>query len=392
MCATAGQACPYLGRCEDPENYYFFPTVDNCCHTEKRPSAIQPAYQARVCLRGDWAACVRYRAATGVEVGEDSVVISPPLPLLRRSLSAKIIGGILVVGVILLVVLFLIFRPGGDSSQPLPVTSSPTPSREEMTAAAGPAHPSSSPTILIGGSDDLTKVAPPSSASPTLTASSTWTPTSTPTSTRTPTATATRRPTHPPTATTSQSPTPTPSSTSTQTPAPGRTPTDTPAPTARPTRRPTATKRPTATSTPLPAPVLLAPRDGAVFSRDAEIVLEWQPLAGLPDDGYYAITVVYSHRGETWYDEVPWTRDTSWTLSEHNYLLDLSDDGRFWWSVQAIRRTGVDAAGNPVGETLSLSSDVWTLDWMRAGDGDGEPTQSPGQTPPPPPTPMPPPP
>jgi hypothetical protein len=138
--------------------------------------------------------------------------------------------------------------------------------------------------------------------------------------------------------------------------------------------------RPTATATPLPAPVLLAPLDGQAFSQGEEIVLAWQPLAGLPSDAYYAITVAYLHLGTTWYDEVPWTRDTSWALSEHSYLPDLSDDGWFRWSVQAMRRTGVDADGKPVGLALSRASEVWTLRWLTTSDG-GEPAEPAPTTP-----------
>jgi hypothetical protein len=110
---------------------------------------------------------------------------------------------------------------------------------------------------------------------------------------------------------------------------------------------------------------LLAPLNGQAFSYGEEIVLAWQPLAGMPSDAYYAITVAYLHQGATWYDKVPWTRDTSWTLNEHSYLLDLSDDGWFRWSVQAMRPTGVDADGRRVGVALGPSSAVWAVRWMR---------------------------
>ena len=125
--------------------------------------------------------------------------------------------------------------------------------------------------------------------------------------------------------------------------------------------------------------MLLGPPDGVSFSQDAEIVLEWQPLAGLPADGYYVIMVVYSHRGETWYDEVPWTQNTQWLASEHEYLLGLSDDGRFVWSVQVVRQTGVDAAGRPKGTEVSPMSDQRTFTWTASGGGGG------GNTPEPPP-------
>jgi hypothetical protein len=114
---------------------------------------------------------------------------------------------------------------------------------------------------------------------------------------------------------------------------------------------------------------LLAPSDGQEFSEGAVVLLTWQPVGELPPDAYYEVTVTFVHLGETWYDEVPWTRDTSWTLSDHGYLLDLSDDGQFRWSVQVVRQTGMDANGNPTGIPLSPPSEVWTLIWRRASDG-----------------------
>ena len=123
--------------------------------------------------------------------------------------------------------------------------------------------------------------------------------------------------------------------------------------------------------------MLLAPPDGQVFSKNDEIVLVWQPLIGLFLGDYYAITVAYSHLGATWHDQVPWTRDTSWTLSEHNYLLELCDDGWFRWSVQAMRQTGVDADGKPVGSALSAPSEVRTLGWMKGNGGPTTPQPAP---------------
>ena len=137
---------------------------------------------------------------------------------------------------------------------------------------------------------------------------------------------------------------------------------------------------------------MLDPVDGFAFSVGDEIVLTWQPLPGLPSDAYYAITVAYLHLGDTWHDEVPWTRETSWTLSDHDYLLGLSDDGWFRWSVQAMRQTGVDAGGKPVGLALSPSSEVWSLRWMLPSDGGGGSTKPGPRTPGPPPTPTAPPP
>jgi hypothetical protein len=135
---------------------------------------------------------------------------------------------------------------------------------------------------------------------------------------------------------------------------------------------------------------MLAPADGQVFSEWDEIVLRWQPVGQLPLDGYYVATVAYSHLGDTWHDEVPWTKETNWRLSEHSYLLDLSDDGLYRWSVQVMLQTGVDGDGNPIGEPLSGPSDEWTLTWTRSWDGDGgtkPPSSGPGPAPPTPPDP-----
>ena len=125
----------------------------------------------------------------------------------------------------------------------------------------------------------------------------------------------------------------------------------------------------------LPAPVLVSPADGSEFSATAEIVLQWQPVEGLPPDGYYTITLAYYHLGQTWYDEVPWTQSTEWVLSDHSYLVELSDNAEFWWSVQVVRQTGVDAEGRSVGEALSESSATWTVNWKRPFHGGGSTPQ-----------------
>ena len=97
----------------------------------------------------------------------------------------------------------------------------------------------------------------------------------------------------------------------------------------------------------MPAPELLSPEDGQVFAEDEVIVLRWQSVGVLPSDAYYEITLAYSRLGETWHDDTPWTEDTSWALSEHDYLVGLSDDGQFQWSVQVVKQTGLDEDGKP---------------------------------------------
>jgi len=122
---------------------------------------------------------------------------------------------------------------------------------------------------------------------------------------------------------------------------------------------------------------LLSPVDGQTFSEKDVIVLKWESVGVLPEDAYYVITVTYSRLGDTWHDDTPWIQDTSWTISDHDYLVDLSDDGQFQWSVQVMQQTGLDEDGKPIGVVLSASSETWTLIWRVAPSG--------GPTPEPPP-------
>jgi hypothetical protein len=182
-----------------------------------------------------------------------------------------------------------------------------------------------------------------------------------PTETEPPVLTSTRAPSRTPTerpATSTQAPTNTTAPTATSTRAPR--PTDTPQP--DPTRTPTQSAQ-------FAAPILVDPPNNKDFSQSDRVVLSWQAVGALPADAYYQPVVAYSHGGETWYDETPWTKDTSWALSEHGYLLDLSDDGRFRWSVRVMQRTGTDAGGKPKGTPLSPASEEWVLVWRVTGGG-----------------------
>jgi hypothetical protein len=122
---------------------------------------------------------------------------------------------------------------------------------------------------------------------------------------------------------------------------------------------------------------LLTPLDAETFSEGDEITLSWESIGPLPEDVYYVIVVEYAHLGDTWYDETPWTKDISWRLSAHSYLLELSDDGIFAWSVQVMRQTDVDADGKPIGLGLSPSSEIRRLTWKRQSSGQTVPTPAP---------------
>lgn len=195
------------------------------------------------------------------------------------------------------------------------------------------------------------------------------TPTHTPTRPPLPTATV-FVPSPTPTATPTATPTLTPTATLTWTPPP--TDTATPRPTSTPivpTRTPPNPPPPTPVS--FAAPALISPESGATYYEDDTIELMWQPVGALPPGVFYVITLAYPHEGATWYDETPWTQETSWRMSEHRYLLDLADGGHFTWSVQVRRRTGVGADGRPTGVPLGPESEVRTLTWRRPSGGGG---------------------
>ena len=104
----------------------------------------------------------------------------------------------------------------------------------------------------------------------------------------------------------------------------------------------------------------------------AQITLEWQSVGVLPADVYYVVAVVYTSNGALQNDDKVWIRKTSWLLNDHQYLIDLSDDGRFQWSVRVMQQTGTDANGKPTWEPRSAKSEVRTLIWKRAsGPGPG---------------------
>jgi tetratricopeptide (TPR) repeat protein len=193
--------------------------------------------------------------------------------------------------------------------------------------------------------------------------------------TPTPTLTVTNTPT--PTATNTPRATPT----ETSTPTPTQIPTATQAPTATPTSRPTAP--PTPTPEPLlPVTTLLEPEDGATFEGiETQIILKWKPIKpALAPDEYYRLTMPYNHEGQVWIDYV-WTKETNWLVSQRQYLLDLSDDGRFAWSVALIRepRAGIN---NLAEDDILLSQPsaervfVWQAGG-NGGDGGGGPTVPP---------------
>lgn len=109
--------------------------------------------------------------------------------------------------------------------------------------------------------------------------------------------------------------------------------------------------------------------------------MEWSPADKLPADGYYAVNLAFKHQGEIWHDDTPWLKEPRWAMSQHRYLLDLSDDGWYLWSVRVMQKTGEDAEGKFLGVPLSPTSAERALVWRQPevgrGNGGGKPTLAP---------------
>ncbi len=346
------QICPHLGRCDDPGSLYAFPTIENCCHSISRPVPVELSYQVDHCLGDDWSECPRYTEVLASGSSTYPILASAGKTILQSPTAWLFLLVAVMVVAVLTAVWFLALRP-----KDVPEVSMMTPAE---TTAAAPLASSEPGAVITQTATQTTTRTPTATASPASTPSRTPIPTASPTATQTPTWT----PSPTPTVTPSTTPSPTPSPTPSMTPAPTRV-------------MPRPTIPPTSTPTPLPTPELLSPEDGQAFSANDEIVLRWDSVGVLPGKRYYVITVAFSHLGETWYDDTPWTKDTEWTLSEHDYLVDLSDDGRFQWSVQVMWETGLDADGKPTGIAISPSSETWSLIWHSSGGPPSPPTPTP---------------
>jgi len=346
------EVCPFLGLYDDRDTRYDYASPANCCHTRRPALPVEPSYQRRYCLPGAWSTCGLYIAAQ-----HNGVVDRAKGARSRRVLviSVTAVAAMIVVGVLLLRTGVLrpervsaLFAMGGTHTGQDMADTPSTPNSPTPTAPSGPVsermgdqaawpQPNLSPTRV---SLDVPVSATPS---PTATPPPSLTPTPTLTSSATPSPTLTPFPTEPPTPTA----------------------TATPLPTATATASPVPIYRPLPTRVQYQPPQIVAPTSGQSFGPGATIVLQWESVGTLTSDEFYVISLWYSHGSETWYDETPWTRATTWTVSEHDYLPALSNDGLFFWSVRVMRQTGTDASGRAVGEPASPPSATSTFNWAR---------------------------
>ncbi len=384
--------CPFLGWQVDAETHHAYPSAANQCHTQNPPLTVELAYQASTCLEGEWTACPRFKAA------QSEGVLDKPAAMAwigrpngqSRKLPGWAIAGMGVAVVALIAGLFLILGPATG------LTGSATPTKAAALAQSTATSVSSKTSTQVSkpvtsptSTPEPTKTSFPTQSSsptlpptPTLTESPSATPSPTPSSLPTETVQAATTPgrgtgtpeTKPAagwTSTATATTPPTATATPTMEPTATLAPTNTPRPTARPTSPPPP---PAPTPTPavrpqFPAPPLLSPTNGQVFSSRDTIVLRWEPVGQLAPDEYYVPAVHYLRYGDSWPDETPWLKEPSWEMSEHRYLLELSDDGDFRWAVRVMRRTGINNEGKPEGTARSPMSEVRTLEWKRPGGG-----------------------
>jgi LysM repeat protein/predicted nucleic acid-binding Zn ribbon protein len=129
---------------------------------------------------------------------------------------------------------------------------------------------------------------------------------------------------------------------------------------------PTLTATPTLTPTPgppYPAPVLLAPVEGAAFEgAGTAILLSWASVGILEQDEWY---VVRLRRSGVVAEQLPlaWTKATSYRLPAGLYIEGLTEPQRFYWQVMVMRQTGIDQNGTWLGEAASPSSGTRTFTW-----------------------------
>ena len=325
-------------RCE-----YFTQTGAPLCSAFDPFQDVDLHYAQRICMGGFWDVCPRYRLAQ-----QNARLIRAPSPAPKRPGE---VGGMRMgrararVGVAfqwgaLMIFVVALGMFGGMLLR-----------YRGLSFLASPPEPYS-----------VTAVVPPTS-SPTMTPSPS--PPSTPSASPAPTSTSTQAPSDTPTATASSSGTASPTATSTATG------------TGTPTRPPTPVPSPLPTSTPFPPPALIAPADGQHFSHNADVLLEWSSVGTLPEDAYYVVTLAYPHGNQTWYDETPWLKETSWQADEHAYLPELSNDGNFTWSVRVMLLTGEDERGRPSGVPLGVPSAQRAFYWARRPGSASEPTPQP---------------
>jgi|GEM_PF-1679122 len=143
-----------------------------------------------------------------------------------------------------------------------------------------------------------------------------------------------------------------------------------PSPTTVP---PTPVAPPTATNTPAPeeikysAPVPLDPPPEGRVSWRSRVLLNWTPVGELAEDEYYRLEFDRppTTEGMEPYGDYVFVKDNQY-LWEKAALApfhppEVQGDAMVYWWVRAVRKTGEDENGKPLGIDISPPSDKWAL-------------------------------
>jgi hypothetical protein len=125
-------------------------------------------------------------------------------------------------------------------------------------------------------------------------------------------------------------------------------------------------------STRYPAPILVAPGNGAsLHGQGAVILLTWEAVGELQGDEYYHVSLRYSQQGQIQFAG-DWVQATEWRVPE--WLYGQADQGRFEWDVTVRQATRVRADGGKEGPALSPKSEtrffLWTEKRQEERDDD----------------------
>jgi hypothetical protein len=140
-----------------------------------------------------------------------------------------------------------------------------------------------------------------------------------------------------------------------------------PAVTPSPTRRGAPTPVPTALPPGYAAPQLVAPLNALIFPNiETPVVLAWQTVspAGLRENEWYAITIVYTARDNKPVTRTQWTKETRWNVPTEWHGEAAMDARTFRWQVSVVRVQGIDPITAPSRVPISPPSASRTFIWQ----------------------------
>jgi len=224
---------------------------------------------------------------------------------------------------------------------PTPVARITPPTNTIVPTATNIANELTSTTVIPSVTKTLAISTPTVTFTPTEIP--TLTPTTIPTPTETPTATFT----------------PTETSTATNTPIP---PTDTPVP-------------PTPTPTNMPALILLKPLDGAEFTSDQSIILQWNAVPLVPNEYYFVDAIFTNQTCDQQWLYWKWTKEPIHVVDSWlNSTMCAGGDRKIVWTVYVAVPDSADLStsnGKLRGEKALVRTFVWQ---NRAGGGGNAPS------------------